>query len=83
MAKTFEYIYEEFPAPTSDTDSIHRWFESVHPTEYQLDLIPKDVTFADCSKAICFDDDNNWPIWYRKLDTYPRELIYCACKSLM
>lgn len=82
MVKTFRYLYEEFPSPVDGKSTIHEWMKSVNPQEFQLDLIPKNVTFDSCSKAIINGHWDDYPEWYNKLDTVPRELIYCACKSL-
>lgn len=82
MAKTFTFLGDTYPAPTSKAQTIRAWYQAADPTEPQLDMIPDDVTFSDCPEILTATRFDECPDWYYDLDTVPRDMIYSALRAL-
>ena len=77
----FEYLGCIYNAPLSLNDNIREWITMNKPTEYQKDLIPADADFASLD-VIMTSTTVEDPDWYRHLDTYLRELLYCCIQAV-
>lgn len=60
--------------PFSMLLSVRTWYKLQDPMCEELDLIPNDVTFADCS-WLESGRKEDCPTWYNKLDQYRRDVI--------
>lgn len=60
--------------PFSMLLSVRTWYKLQDPMCEELDLIPNDVTFADCS-WLEFGHEEDCPTWYNKLGQYRRDVI--------
>lgn len=60
--------------PFSMLLSVRTWYKLQDPMCEELDLIPNDVTFADCS-WLEFGHEEYCPTWYNELDQYRRDVI--------
>lgn len=78
---TFSYWGYFFNAPLSLNDNIREWISTNISEEYQQDLIPTDVDFASLDAALTSTTVEE-PDWYRDLDTYLRELLYCCIQAV-
>ena len=78
---TFAYFGYFFNAPLSLNDNIREWISTNIPEEYQKDLIPADADFASLD-VIMTSTTVEDPDWYRHLDTYLRELLYCCIQAV-
>lgn len=76
----FEYWGRYYNAPLSLNDNIREWVSKNSPEEYQKDLIPTDVDFASLDEPIT-STTVEYPDWYRHLDTFLRELLYCCVQA--
>ena len=52
---------------------VKTWYKLQDPMCEELELIPNDVMFADCSWLESGQD--NYPTWYNELDQYRRDVI--------
>ena len=77
---TFAYWGYFFNAPLSLNDNIREWISKNIPDEYQKDRIPTDVDFASLDEPIT-STTVEYPDWYRHLDTFLRELLYCCVQA--
>ena len=78
---TFSYWGYFFNAPLSLNDNIREWISTNIPEDYQQDLIPTDADFASLDVALT-STTMEYPHWYRDLDTYLRELLYCCIQAV-
>ena len=78
---TFAYWGYFFNAPLSLNDNIREWISTNISEEYQKDRIPTDVDFASLDAALTSTTVED-PDWYRHLDTYLRELLYCCVQAV-
>lgn len=78
---TFSYWGYFFNAPLSLNDNIREWISTNIPEDYQQDLIPTDADFASLDAALT-STTKKYPHWYRDLDTYLRELLYCCIEAV-
>ena len=76
----FEYWGRYYNAPLSLNDNIREWISINMPDEYQKDRIPTDVDFASLDEPIT-STTVEYPDWYRHLDTFLRELLYCCVQA--
>lgn len=60
--------------PFSMLLSVRTWYKLQDPMCEELDTIPNDVTFADCS-WLESGREEDCPTWYNKLDQYRRDVI--------
>lgn len=60
--------------PFSMLLSVKTWYKLQDPMCEELDLIPNDVTFADCT-WLELGREEDCPTWYNKLDQYRRDVI--------
>lgn len=60
--------------PFSMLLSVRTWYKLQDPMCEELDLIPNDVTFADCTWLESGREEDS-PTWYNELDQYRRDVI--------
>lgn len=60
--------------PFSMLLSVRTWYKLQDPMCEELDLIPNDVTFADCT-WLESGHEEDCPTWYNELDQYRRDVI--------
>lgn len=77
----FEYWGRYYNAPLSLNDNIREWISMNSPEEYQKDLIPTDADFASLDETMTSTTVED-PDWYRHLDTFLRELLYCCIEAV-
>ena len=77
----FEYLGCYYNAPLSLYDNIREWISKNKPEEYQKDLIPTDADFASIAESVESTTVED-PYWYKHLDTFLRELLYCCIEAV-
>lgn len=60
--------------PFSMLLSVKTWYKLQDPMCEELDTIPNDVTFADCTWSESGREED-CPTWYNELDKYRRDII--------
>ena len=60
--------------PFSKQLLVKTWYKLLDPTCEELELIPNDVMFADCTWLESGNEEDR-PTWYNKLGQYRRDVI--------
>ena len=63
--------------PFSNRLLVKTWYKLQDPMCKELELIPNDVMFADCT-WLESGHEEDFPTWYNELDQYRRDVIHDA-----